>query len=193
MTFLQAYGKELVALAVPLITWALNTFFRAKAKLLLANPHGFTFLVQEPLRDAQGNVLRPTQTVHTRSIMLSNSGTETATDVELVFNWKPKCINFWPVRQYQENVLPDGRYSVIFPNLAPKETMGCEIFSINADLPQLSTARSAQCVAQHIDMYPQPVVPAWKIRLLLGLALVGLGTAVYWLITLIQFLVLKTP
>jgi hypothetical protein len=49
MTFLETYGKEIVALFVPLLTWVLNTFFRAKARLFLANPHTFTFLVQQPL------------------------------------------------------------------------------------------------------------------------------------------------
>ena len=33
---LQAYSKEIVSLVVPLIAWILNTFFKAKARLLLA-------------------------------------------------------------------------------------------------------------------------------------------------------------
>jgi hypothetical protein len=86
MLFLQPYGKELVALCVPLITWALNTLFRAKAKLVFASPHTFTFLAQQPRMDHQCNVISPTQTVHTRSMLPWNSGREAATKVEWVFN-----------------------------------------------------------------------------------------------------------
>jgi hypothetical protein len=193
MSFIQTYAKELVSLAIPFITWALNAALKAKAKLLVATPHGFTFLVQEPLRNAQGAVLSPTQTVHTQSIMLRNAGSDTATGVELVFNWKPHCINFWPVRQYTDKVLPDNRYSVLFTSLAPGEAMGCEIFSINADLPRITTVRSNQCVGQAIEMYPQPVVAKWKIRIAQGLLLAGLAAVAYVLITLLQYLVLATP
>ena len=193
MSVLQTYGKELFALAVPFITWALNRFFRAKAKLLVAAPHSFTFLVQEPLRDAQGNVVQPNQTVHTQSVLLRNAGSETATDVELVFNWKPLCINFWPVRGYADRVLADGRYSVRFESLAPREAMGCEIFTINAELPVLLTARSNECVAEPINMYPQPVFPMWRVRIFVALALLGLGAFTYLLISLLQYLILATP
>jgi hypothetical protein len=79
MNLLQTYGKELVALLVPLVTWVLNTFFKRKARLLWANPHAFTFLIQEPLKDAQGAVIQPAQNVHTGSYMLWNAGRDTAT------------------------------------------------------------------------------------------------------------------
>jgi hypothetical protein len=94
MTFGETYGKEIVALLVPLVTWAMNTFFRARARLLWASPHTFTFLVQQPLLDAQGNQVSPSQTVHTRSLIVWNAGKDTATNVESVFNWEPlyQCV-----------------------------------------------------------------------------------------------------
>lgn len=193
MTFFETYGKEIVSLFVPVIAWMLNTFFKAKAKLLLASPHTFTFLVQQPLLDPQGNQIAPAQTVHTRSLMVSNAGKETATKVELVFNWKPLCINVWPPRRFDEHTELDKRYVIIFDSLAPYEYVGCELLSVNTDLPNLMTVRSDQCVAQTINMYPQPVMPNWQRRLGVALLLAGLGVAVYALIVLLQFLVLKTP
>ena len=74
MNLLETYGKEIVALIVPFVTWALNTFFKQKAKLQLASPHTFTFLVQQPLFDSQGKQISPTQTVKTRSLMVMNAG-----------------------------------------------------------------------------------------------------------------------
>ena len=193
MTLLETYGKEIISLFVPLLVWALNTFFKAKAKLLLASPHTFTFLVQQPLLDPKGNQISPTQTVHTRSLMVWNSGKETATKVEWVFNWKPLCLNVWPSRHFEEHTEPDNRYVMIFESLAPNEYLGCELFTINSDLPNLITVRSDQCVAQNINMYPQPVVPNWQRRIAVALMLAGLALVVYASILLLQFLVLKTP
>lgn len=193
MTAIETYGKEIVALLVPLITWTMNTFFKAKARLFLANPHTFTFLVQQPRLDAQGNQIAPTQTVHTRSLMVWNAGRETATKLELVFNWKPLCINIWPSRHFSEHMEPDGRYVLIFDSLAPNEYLGCELLSLNSDLPNLAIVRSDQCVAQSVTMYPQPVVAVWKRRVGAGLMFAGLALTVYASILLLQFLVIKTP
>lgn len=193
MTFFETYGKEIVALLVPLFTWVLNTFFRAKAKLFLANPHTFTFLVQTPLLDPQGNQIAPRQTVHTRSLMVWNAGKETATKVEWVFNWKPLCLNVWPSRHFQEHTEPDNRYIVVFDSLAPNEYVGCELMSINNDLPILVTVRSDQCVAHNVNMYPQPAISNSQRRIRTALQLAGLALIVYLAILLIQFLVLKTP
>ncbi len=193
MSILETYGKEIVAIMVPIVTWTLNILFKAKAKLVLATPHSFTFLVKEPLLDPQGKQLQPTQTVHTRSLLVRNAGKETATKVELVFNWKPLCVNIWPSRHFDEYTEPDNRYVMIFDSLAPQEYLGCELFSINFELPNLITVRSDQCVAQTINMYPQPAIPDWKRRLGIVLGLAGIALVVYLTIGLLQFLVLKTP
>jgi hypothetical protein len=193
MSLIETYAKELVSLIVPLVTWMLNNVFKPKAKLLLALPHTFTLLVQVPLLDKEGNQISPTQTVHTGSWLLSNAGTETAKNVELVFNWKPLCLNVWPQRHFTEHTEADNRYVIIFESLAPNEVVGCELLSINCDLPSLLNARSDQCVAKSIVMYPQPVAKAWQTRVFTVLSFAGLGLVVYLGIVLLQFLVLKTP
>jgi len=193
MNLIEIYGKEIVSLLVPILAWALNGFFKAKAKLQVALPHQFTFIIQEPLLDANGQQIRPTQSVKTNSFIIRNAGRVPATKVELVFNWKPMCLNLWPVRHYEEFTEPDARYVLIFDSLAPNEILGIEVLSVNNDLPNLVTVRSAECVAQEITMYPQPVVSN-KVRFAaLTLMALGLATAVYLSIVLVQFLVLKTP
>lgn len=193
MELIHQYAKELFALLVPLLTWILNSRFRARAKLQLAAPHRFTFLVNEPLKDEQGNVIKPSQTVHTVSHVLTNAGRETATKVELVFNWKPLCINIWPSRHYEEKTEEDGRYVMIFDSFAPNEQIGFELLSVNSELPWLVNARSDQCTAVTVDMYPQPVVAAWKRRLAVALLLLGFASAIYISVVVLQFLILGTP
>lgn len=193
MSFFQMYAKELVSLTVPLVTWILARFFRAKARLILATPHAFTFLVQEPLRDHDGNVVNPTQTVKTVSYLLKNTGSEPAKSVELVFNWKPRCINIWPSRHTTEYIEADNRYVVMFDSLAPDEFVGFELLAINADTPNLIAARSEQCVAEPVEMYPQPIIKPWLARLLGLLVLIGIGTVFYVALLVLQFLLLGTP
>ena len=193
MTIVESYGKELFSLLVPIVTWGLNRLFKARAQLLLANPHSFTFLVPLPLLDAQGVQIAPRQTVHTRSLLAMNYGKETATKVEWVFNWKPPCLNVWPSRHFTEHVEPDNRYIIIFDSLAPGEHIGCEVLSINGDPPSLITVRCDQCVARNINMYPQPVVSNTRRRIGSLLMFSGLALIVYVCILLAQFLILRTP
>ena len=189
----RAYGKEIFAVAVPILIWILNYVFRARAKLHWATPHAFAFHVQEPLLDADGKVISPAQIAYTKSLTIANDGRATATKVELVFNWKPTCLNIWPPRHYEEFEEPDNRYTLIFDSLAPKEYIGCYLLSVNTNLPDLVTARSDQCAGKEIFMYPQPIVANWKRRLAVFLLFVGIAASVYFLIVLLQLLILKTP
>ena len=193
MEFIQQYAKEIFALLVPLLTWFLNDRFKARAKLQLALPHSFTFIVQEPLRNSDGEVLREAQSVQTASHVITNSGKETATNVELVFNWKPLCINIWPSRHYEQHTETDGRHVMVFDSLAPGEQIGFELLNVNSDLPNLINARSDQCTATSIAMYPQPVVALWKRRLAATLLFLGFSFAVYLTILILQFIILARP
>jgi len=190
MEFIQGYAKELFALLVPLVTWLLNNRYKAKAKLQLGVPHRFTFLIQEPLRDTDGTELKSNQSAQTASHVLTNAGRETATNVEVVFNWKPLCINIWPSRHYVEHIEQDNRYVMVFESLAPSEQIIFELLSVNNDLPALINARSDQCQATEIVMYPQPIVAAWKRRIAVTLLFFGFSFAIYIAILIIQFLIL---
>ena len=191
MEFIQAYAKEIFSLLVPLVTWFISDKFRARAKLHHGRPHKFTFLVDEPLINQDGETISPTQTAHTVTHLISNAGKETATNVELVFNWKPLCINIWPSRHYKEHTEKDNRYILIFDSLAPGELIGLELLSINNDLPELINSRSDQCTATTINMYPQQIHPMWKKRLAGMLILAGIAFMVYISILLLQFLIIN--
>jgi hypothetical protein len=193
MDFLESWGKEIVSLLVPVLTWALGRFFGSRAKLEFSNPHAFRFTVQEPLRDPAGAIISPTQTVHTRSLVCRNTGKVTLTRVEWVFHSKPQCLNVWPPRQYFHRDVADGRHALLFPSLAPGEAVGAEVLAINANVPDVLTVRSDQCLVDWVTMAPQRVVERWRIRVLLLLAFAGLGVLVYATILLLQWLILLTP
>src|SRR4051812_41192233 len=118
---LSHYTKELVSLAVPFIAWFLNRQFQPSAKLIKSERQGFVYLVPEPLRDAAGNIIRPSQTVRTATVSVMNTGRTPAKNIEIVFNWKPQFFNVWPLRSFSESLSHDGRFSIVLPDLAPKE------------------------------------------------------------------------
>lgn len=193
MEFLAQYGKEIVAILVPLVTWLANNYLRANAKLQLGMPHQFTFLVQQPLYNHDGTVKSPTQTVKTNSYILKNAGRMSATKVEMVFNWKPLCLNIWPLRHFEEHLEADGRYVIVFDSLSPGEVQGVELLEVNQVLPELINARSKECVAKSISMYPLPIVSRTMRTFFAVMFGLGVGLSVYLVITVLQFLVLKTP
>ena len=193
MELLQLYGKEIISSIIPLVIWILNTFFKSRAQLIFAKPHEFTFLIQEPLYDDQKNLINASQTASTISHLIFNTGRKTATNVEITFNWKPMHINIWPTRMYRENIDKDGRYTLILENLTPKEGLTCELLSVNNRLPELLSVRSDQCVGKSLNMLPQPILSNWQRRTYIALLILGVSSAIYWLITILQLVILHTP
>lgn len=194
MSFINTYAKELISLLVPFVTWFINSASKPKAKLIYSTRHEFTFLVQEPLKDPNGNIIRPNQTAHTQSLTIQNMGKETATKIQVVLNWRPKCLNVWPVRPFTDTEAnSDRRYTIQFESLAPREYVTLEMLDINNELPRLLNLRSDQCLAREIQTTLVEVVAVWKQRAFQFFALLGLAAALYIAIIIIQFLVLRTP
>lgn len=193
MDVLREYGKEIAALLVPVVTWLLNRLNSRSVKLLRGTRHAFTFIVDQPLLNDKGEVVAPTQLAHTASVVLHNKGRATATNVEIVFNYPPMCINFWPQRSYTKSDLFDGRRAYKFDSLAPDEFLGFELLGVNANLPALVTARCDQGVAQEVHLVPHQAQPRWKIQLVIFLSFMGMAATAYAMLVLLQLLVLGTP
>lgn len=185
--------KEIISVIVPFSIWALNTHFGRRPALYVSVLHDFTFLVDEPVLDDNGRVLRERQTLHTQSIMIRNGGRESAQHLELVFNYKPNCYNVWPVRAFTEALGQSDRMVLKFESLAPGESFTIEVMSINVEVPGLLTVRSDECQGKKVNMLPQIVQPIWKIRAAVGLMVVGLAATIYMTLIILQFVILKTP
>lgn len=188
MMLLQTYSKEAAAIAAVLLAFILNRYLRARARLVYSVRHAFTFILDE-LEDQttkEGSGVRPV--VHTASISVSNLGKDPAEKVEIVFNWKPSFINVWPSRFYETKTAPDQRHSIFLDSLAPGETFGIELLSINQNLPGLNAVRSQNSIANQVPMMPQQVYPRW-IALSAGiLTMVGAASAVYALLSAVQYI-----
>ncbi|SFI03323.1 hypothetical protein SAMN04515618_108119 [Collimonas sp. OK307] len=186
MTFLEMYSKEIISVLSPFGTFLLNRWFKAKAKLQVAPAHQFAFLVQEPLLDNQGRQVQPNQVIYTRSFLIRNAGRETATKLEVVFNWKPMYLNIWPIRKHTQGAEPDNRHVLVFDSLSPGELVRVEVLSLNHNLPALLTVRSAECIAKNIDVNILPVVKKPLLILIWTLIGTGFATCVYLALLLMQ-------
>ena len=179
--------KIVVAFFSPILTFVLNRFFTPSAKLFHSVRHLFTYLINEPRLNPDGSVASATQTARIASISVSNVGRAAAKGVEIVFNWKPAYINFWPLRAYEETIHPDGRYSIHLESLSPKEVFGIELLSINNELPDLVNVRSEQIISKEKILIPQIVSPMWLMSVLWTLLTLGLMAAVYIVLSIIEF------
>ncbi|MDI6623550.1 MAG: hypothetical protein QME55_02375 [Brevundimonas sp.] len=188
MTWAAEYAKEIVSVGAVILGFALNHFLRPRAKLVYSIGHAFTFLIDQPLLDQEGKQIAPKQSVNTASIIVKNEGVASATDVEVTFNWKPGVMNVWPARHYEEVNSASDRHTVKFCSLAPKESVGIELFAINAPLPGITAVRSEQSSGVAKDMAMMPVHSNTKLALFGALILLGAVAAIYLSITAIQWL-----
>lgn len=193
MEFIQNYAKEIVSVLVPIITWVVGRLSNKGAQLIRGTKHAFTFLVNEPLKAPDGAIISSSQTVRTASVVIHNIGGAPRTNLELVFNWKPNCINVWPTRHFQETIEPDGRCVLMFASLAPTEFFAFEVLAVNAELPQLINARCDQCVAREVQISQSPRVSPVKVRFAQFFALAGFAAVAYGVLQLLQFLLVRTP
>lgn len=181
------YSKEIGALVIALVVAVFTRAIQPRAKLIHSLRHQFHYLLQEPIRDQEGQIVSPTQNVRIMSMSTFNAGRSTATKVELVFNWKPQFFNVWPLRHYEEREHPDRRFSIVLDSLAPKESFGIELLAVNRELPDLCNVRSEQCESVEKEMRPQIVVGRSMLVLLWTILSLGFVTAIYLALSLIQW------
>ncbi|WP_230353728.1 hypothetical protein [Lelliottia sp. WAP21] len=192
MNIIAQYGKEIFALVVPLFTLFLNKFFKNNAKVSYGNLHEFSYLINEPLVDGNGEVVLAKQICNTKSYVFSNEGREPATMVEIIFNFPPMYINIWPSRHYEVREDADGRQVWVFDYLSPKESIRCEIMSINSNLPMLLSVRCKESIAQEITLVPQKMYPSLFIRFISFLIFLGSVSLIYFVVVSLQWLLLRT-
>ncbi len=192
MSILTQYGKEIFAFIVPVFTLIINKYFKNSAKISYGELHQFTYLINQPLTNQEGEVVKSSQTVHTQSYVFKNEGREAATNMEVIFNYAPIYLNIWPSRLYTVKNDSEQRHIMVFDYLAPKEVIRCEVIAINTQVPMLLSVRCKEGLAQNIVLSPQKVFHPAFINCVRFLIFLGSVSLVYILVVLLQWLLLKT-
>ena len=182
-----AYQPQIWSVALVIIGTLVSRAMRLRPKLHYSVNHESSLLVDQPLFDKDGKQITARQIARTASIVVSNVGLNPAKNAEITFNWKPMILNVFPARSYSDVQSPFDRYSVKFDSMAPGEQVTIDIMSINADLPVLTSVRCDECEGKQIIMAPRRVWPNWFNYTATGILLLGLGTAFYLAIVLLQY------
>jgi len=193
MNILTQYGKEIVSIVVPFLTFILNNFFKSTNKVGVGELHQFTFIIEESIKDEDGNLNNFKKLINTKSYIIVNEGREAAKKLELIFNFKSDMhLNIWPAKSYVESYDQNDRYILTFDYIAPKENFRCEILSINNELPDLLVSRSEQGVVKPMSLYPQKVLNKYFVKFLQCCVFLGFASFIYMLILLLQWLITMT-
>jgi hypothetical protein len=185
-SLLTTHAKELISVSVPFAIWLLNRQFQPSTKLVHSIRHTFRFLIPEPIRDAEGKVIRPVQNVNVASVSVTNVGRRAGKLVEITLNWKPMYLNVWPSRHYEVKDAPDGRHTIFLDSLAPKEVLGMEMLAVNAELPAICNVRSEEVESIEKAMIPQVVQSPPVLIFAAWLMLIGAIATVYIILVLIE-------
>jgi hypothetical protein len=184
--FLELFQKELIALGFALVTALVLWLFRARAKLLWGLTHAFAFTVRPeappPAPDGAQLPAPPSFLIHSRSLILVNAGRSPATNVEVVFSWRPQNFEVWFPRPFEEISSPDGRFTMRFANLAPREQFQIELLSAH-EMPLVLNVRCIECVGTQIPIRPMRVWPKWMYVIFWCFCLLGLAAVVYVVLT----------
>jgi hypothetical protein len=106
-----------------------------------------------------------------------------ATNVQVVFNWRPQNFEVWPQRPYDMSVAPDGRFTLIFANVAPKEQFQIELLTAH-NSPDVLNVRCSECIGKAIPIRPVRVFPKWAQIVFWSLVFLGLAAVAYIVISL---------
>jgi hypothetical protein len=192
MDFVKLYSREIVSLLVPVLTAVLAWVMQRPPKVIWSIHNLRFFLAEETVAVENGPPQKKNHAIRAASVFVQNSGRMAAQGVEIVFNWRPQHFNVWPQREYVEILNPDGRFIVKLSGLGPKEFLGIDVLTINAELPDLIQVRSGHGAGTRIQMHPQQIHPRWKLLLAACLMFVGFVALLWALIALLQF-ILASP
>lgn len=181
MIVLQDLEKGLLSLGFTLAGAAILYLMRARVALRWSRTHYFSFLIKKDVDETL-----PTLLVNTSSIFIANFGKAPATEIEIVFNYEPANYNIWPVRPFDTHRSPDGRYSLKFANLAPKESFQVELLSAIHQLPAVTTVRSKECVGKEVNTRPTQVFHKSVNVAIVALLLLGVASVVYVFIRIVS-------
>lgn len=118
--------------------------------------------------------------VNTHSVVLRNTGRQSATNIRLHHAILPE-FNIWPAVVHNVETLPDGSQDIVIPTLVPGE----EIAVSSLYFPPVTAGevnagvKCDQGFAKQITVLLQRQYPRWFNRIVVALFLVGAVTVVY--------------
>lgn len=165
------------------VVGALLMYYRPKANVVFWSPHNLRWLIT---RDDQNFEFQ------TDAWTVQNVGRKGTTNLEFVFGREPDHFHLQPSVVHETLTLDNGHFAIRIPTLAPKEVVAVAIFSYE-NVPEPLTIKSDDGLAESVPIQLLRAPKPWRVKLILLLSALGLGTVAYWLINWgMQFFALLT-
>ena len=136
----------LSAVAISLVSAVLLGFFKQKVKIVWgsANLHAH----RVPAGDT-------TVFVATEKFYVQNLGKKGASRVEIIFSGQPSAYTVYPPRDYEQKMIPEGKFSISFPSLAPSELLIVDTIDVDSQNLKLEAVLCADVMAKQVNFMPQ--------------------------------------
>ncbi|MCA8322015.1 hypothetical protein [Burkholderia cepacia] len=134
-------------------------------------------------------VLAPGVQVHVHSIVVRNTGKKTAFNVRLGHNMPVHNYVLEPQVQHEKKESSTGPWEIVLPALVPNEqVLVSYLYFPPLTWPQINAyTKSDEGSARFLNVLPSPQPPRWAVRTHLAFFYFGIASAVYALISIIQW------
>ena len=116
--------------------------------------------------------------VSTQTLFVQNIGRGRADTVQVFLNFKPMHYAIWPVRQYTEELLPDGRFAIGVTNLNRWESFSVELLVI-PEVPWIMGVRSEGGAGKEVELIHSRRLPTRLYALLWALLFLGFSSVIF--------------
>lgn len=156
---------------------ALNRLLERRPKLIAYFAHTSAFRLAGP---------NPVQ-IHTHGIVIRNVGGRPAQDVRVRHHLLPD-FNVFPDTGHRVEDLPGGGREIVFPTIVPREQVSISYLYFPPVLFNQIHAgiRHSHGFAQEVTVLPTPQYPAWVLRLLRALVVLGTITMLYLMVVIVR-------
>jgi hypothetical protein len=152
----------------------LSRYIEPRARLVHWFPGWVTFALPVP-----GAAPPQTLNVSTHALTIWNSGWRPATQVEILHGTAPQLFRFIPQINFTQGMTPAGEHVISIGALAPREWVTLQVLTVGP-FPPLRSVRSTEGPSRQVTTRQTLASPPLRRRVLQGLALLGLATALYW-------------
>lgn len=147
MTF--ATNSDIMAAVLTALLAIVIRFFQPKSSLKWGKSHLFTYLIPQ-----KGG---GSQTIHSQSLILWNSGRAAAEDIEIYLNYEPEHFEIWPVCEYSIKELENRRFLLGIKYIEKKKQYNLEFLQSVGEIPSILQIRTKHGEAKMVNFGPQPV------------------------------------
>ncbi|SFN81056.1 hypothetical protein SAMN04488056_10289 [Cohaesibacter marisflavi] len=123
--------------------------------------------------------------VRTIEIWVQNIGGATASDAEVILNYRPQHFDIWPPLQYKELVNSDGRFVVIVKKLHKRQHFTLSMLVVGGEIPHVVGVSWNQGLGKEVRIGPQQLFSPWVGRVFASLMFIGISSVLYFSVSLI--------